>query len=113
MTGPALDALVDRLQAPVLPPRIQTATFRYRFLMDQGETRNLVLERGRLRAEESADPPDCVMECTSEELQGLLSGRRNLMTAFMRGNVRIRGALAAAKSLYTYLRYAHLEEAKA
>jgi hypothetical protein len=29
----------------------------------------------------------------------------------MRGDVRIQGALAAAKLLYTFLRYAHLEEA--
>ena len=113
MTGPAIDALVDRLQAPVLPPRLQAATFRYRFLLDRGGTRDLTLERGRLRALESPDPPDCVLECTPEELQAVLTGRHNLLTAVMRGDVRVRGTLAAAKAIYTYLRYAQLEEAKA
>lgn len=113
MTGPALDALVDRLQAPVLPPRLQTATVRYRFLLDRGATRDLVLERGRLRVAESPDPPDCVLECTSEEMHALLTGRHNLLTAVMRGDVRVLGTLAGAKTLYTFLRYAQLEEAKA
>jgi hypothetical protein len=30
----------------------------------------------------------------------------------MRGDVRIQGALAVAKLLYTFARYAHLDEAK-
>jgi putative sterol carrier protein len=112
MTGPAIDALVDRLQAPVLPPRLQAATLRYRFMLDRGETRDLLLERGRLRVAEPSDPPDCVLECTSEELHALLTGRHNLLTAVMRGDVRVRGTLPVAKTLYTYLRYAQLEEAK-
>jgi putative sterol carrier protein len=113
MTGPAFDALVDRLQAPVLPPRLQAATYRYRFLLDRDGTRDLILERGRLRAAEVSEPPECTLECTSQELQAVLTGRHNLLTAVMRGDVRVRGTIAAAKTLYTYLRYAQFEEAKA
>jgi hypothetical protein len=49
------------------------------------------------------------VECTSEELGAVLSGQHNLLTSVMRGDVRIQGALAAAKLLYTFLRCAHLE----
>ena len=113
MTGAALAAVLERLRAPVLPPKLQATKLRYRFKLERGETFDVVLDRGRLSADESAAPPDCVLECSSEELQSVLTGRHNLLTTFMRGDARLLGTLAAAKTLYTYLRYAHLEEAKA
>lgn len=112
MTGTALGEVLDRLQAPVLPPKVQAARVRYRFTLDRGRAIDVLLEQGRLSLAGSEAPPDCAVECTSEELEALLSGRHNLLTAFMRGDVRILGTFGAAKSLYTYLRYAHLEEAK-
>jgi len=112
MTGTALIALLDRLRAPVLPPKLQSARVRFRFRLDRNETLDAVLDRGRLTAAESAEPPDCVVEGTSDELHAVLSGRHRLLTAFMRGDVRILGTMAAANCLYGYLRYAQLEEAK-
>jgi hypothetical protein len=44
--------------------------------------------------------------------EDVLSEQHNLLTSFMRGDLRIQGMLAAAKLLDTFLRYAHLEEAK-
>ena len=113
MTGAALAAVLERLRASVLPPKLQAAKLRYRFRLERGDSFDVVLNRGRLTVGESVEPPDCVVECSSEELQAVLTGRHNLLTTFMRGDARLLGTLAAAKSLYTYLRYAHLEEAKA
>ena len=107
-----LKALVDRLQAPVLPPKLRAARLRYRFRLDGGQTLNGMLDRGRLSLEDFSEPPDCVVECASEELGAVFSGRHNLLTAFMRGDARLLGSLGSAKSLYTFLRYAQLEEAK-
>jgi len=112
MTGAALGAVLDRLRAPVLPPKLQAAKVRYRFTLDRGRSLDVLLERGRLSLADPQEPADCVVECTSEELEALLSGRHNLLTAFMRGDVRLLGTFVAAKSLYSYLRYAHLEELK-
>jgi putative sterol carrier protein len=112
MTGAALAAVLDRLRAEVLPPKLQSSKIRYRFRLDRGDSLDVVLDRGRLSVAESPEPPDCVVECTSEELEAVLSGRHNLLTTFMRGDARLLGTLAAAKSLYSYLRYAHVEESK-
>jgi putative sterol carrier protein len=112
MAGAALGAVLDRLRTPVLPPKLEAARVRYRFTLDGGRSLDVVLQGGRLSLADPQEPADCVVECTSEELEALLSGRHNLLTAFMRGDVRVLGTFGAAKSLHTYLRYAHLEEAK-
>jgi putative sterol carrier protein len=111
MTHDTLRSLLERLQAPILPPTLQAATVRYRFTLDGSEQWDLLLHQGRLSLDQTEGRPECLVECTSEELGAVLSGQHNLLTSVMRGDVRIQGALAAAKLLYTFLRYAHLEEA--
>ena len=112
MTREELKTLLDRLEAPVLPPKLQAAKVRYRFRLDRGESLDLVLERGRLRLVDGQEPPDCVLECTPDESVAVLTGRHNLLTAFMRGDLRLQGTLSAGKSLYTFLKYAQFEEAQ-
>jgi putative sterol carrier protein len=111
MTRDTLNSLLERLQAPILPPTLHAATVRYRFTLDCSEQWDLLLHQGRLALDQTGGCPDCLVECTADEFGAVLSGRHNLLTAFMRGDVRIRGTLAAARLLYTFLRYAHLEEA--
>jgi putative sterol carrier protein len=112
MTHDTLNSLLERLQAPILPPKLQAATVRYRFTLDSSERWDILLHQGRLAPDQTEGCPDCLVECTSDEFGAVLSGQHNLLTAFMRGDVRIQGALAAAKLLYTFVRYAHLDEAK-
>ena len=112
MTHDTLSSLLARLQAPILPLTLHAATARYRFTLDGRAPWDLLLHQGRLSLDQSKGRPDCLVACTSEEFGALLSGEHNLLTAFMRGDVRIQGTVAAAKLLYTFLRYAHLEEAK-
>jgi putative sterol carrier protein len=113
MTHDTLSALLKRLQAPVLPPKLQAATVRYRFMLGSSGHWNIVLHQGRLALDQTEARPDCLVECTLDEFSAVLSGQHNLLTSFMRGDVRIQGPLAAAKLLYTFLRYAHLGEANA
>jgi putative sterol carrier protein len=112
MTHDTLNSLLERLQAPILPPKLKAATVRYRFTLDSSEQWDILLHQGRLALDQTEGCPDCLVECTSDEFGAVLSGQHNLLTAFMRGDVRIQGALAAAKLLYTFVRYAHLDEAK-
>ena len=112
MTHDTLNSLLERLQAPILPPKLQAATVRYRFTLDSSERWDILLHQGRLAPDQTEGCPDCLVECTSDEFGAVLAGQHNLLTAFMRGDVRIQGALAAAKLLYTFVRYAHLDEAK-
>ena len=113
MTRDARWTLPERLQAPDLPPKLRTATLRYRFKLAGGEEGDLVLERGRFSLGDAKAKPDCVVECAAEEFVALFSGKHNMLTAFMRGDVRIQGTVGAAKSLHTFLRYARFEESKA
>ena len=112
MTHDTLNSLLERLQAPILPPKLKAATVQYRFTLDSSEQWDILLHQGRLALDQTEGCPDCLVECTSDEFGAVLSGQHNLLTAFMRGDVRIQGALAAAKLLYTFVRYAHLDEAK-
>jgi putative sterol carrier protein len=112
MTHDTLRSLLERLRAPILPPKLKEATVRYRFNLGGSEQWDILLDRGRLWLDQTGGPPDCLVECTSDEFAAVLSGQHNLLTSFMRGAFRIDGRLDAAKLLYTFLRYAELEEAK-
>lgn len=107
-----LSALLERLKAPVLPPKLKSALLRYRFKLDGGEQWDVVLDHGRLSIEETKGQPDCLVECSSDEFSAIFSGRHNMLTAFMRGNLRFQGTIGAAKMLHTFIRYSHFEEAK-
>ena len=111
MSHDTLSSLLERLQAPILPPTLQAATVRYRVTLDSSEQWDILLHQGRLALNQTEGCPDCLVECTSDEFGAVLSGQHNLLTAFMRGDVRLQGTLAAAKLLYTFVRYAHLGEA--
>ena len=112
MSHDTLSSLLERLQVPILPPKLKAATVRYRVTLDSSEQWDIILHQGGLALDKTGGCPDCLVECTSDEFGAVLSGQHNLLTAFMRGDVRIQGALAAAKLLYTFVRYAHLDEAK-
>ena len=111
MSHDTLSSLLERLQAPILPPKLKAATVRYRFTLDRSEQWDILLHQGGLSLDQTGGSPDCLVECTSDEFGAVLSGQHNLLTAFMRGDLRIQGPLAAAKLLYTFVRYAHPEEA--
>lgn len=113
MTHETLEDLLKRLRSPVLPPKLQTATLRYRFKLDGGPTMDLLLDQGRLSPGKPGDQPDCEVSCSPDEFAAVLEGQHNLLTAFMRGDVRLQGSITAAKTLYTFLRYSQLEEAHA
>jgi putative sterol carrier protein len=112
MTHDTLSSLLERLQAPILPPKLKAATVRYRFKLSSSEQWDILLNQGRLSLDQTKSHPDCLVDCTSDEFRAVLSGQHNLLTFLMRGDLRIQGTFAAAKLLYTFLRYAHLEEAK-
>ena len=101
------------LTPAILPPAIKAASLRYRFELEDGKTWDLLLQDGRLSMAETAGEPDAVIRCAPDEWARVLSGRVNMVTAYMRGDVGLRGSLPAAKALYTFSRYARVAEAKA
>jgi putative sterol carrier protein len=93
-----------------LPPELRDMRATYRFELEDGRTFMLRLDWGRLSAEEAAADADCILRCPMNQFIGALSGRLNLLTAFMRGDIHIQGDLELTKRLYRYLRIARTQE---
>jgi putative sterol carrier protein len=113
MTPDDVRSVLEALNPLVLPPSIKGASVRYRFDLENAEGWDILLSRGLLRLADQEAEPDCVIQCAPETFVGILSGRINLLTALVRGELRIRGEIAKVKLLYTFLRYARPMEAKA
>lgn len=93
---------IDRLS-----PELRGTVARYRIELDDGRSMDVVLDHGRLSIEEISGDADCLLGCAPDQLSGILTGETNLLTAFLRGDVRIRrGNLELAKRLYRFLRVA-------
>jgi putative sterol carrier protein len=93
-----------------LPPELRDTRAKYRFDLDDGRSFMLSLDRGRLSVVEGASEANCTLTCSMDQFSRALSGRLNLFTAFMRGDIHIQGDLESAKRLYRYLRIARTEE---
>lgn len=93
-----------------LPPELRDLKGTYRFEIDDGRLFMLRLDRGRLSLEEGSAQADVVLRCPMTGFIRALSGRLNLLTAFMRGDIHLQGDLELAKRLYRYLRIARTEE---
>jgi len=89
-----------------IPPEIRELVKEYRIELTDGRIFMLRLDRGVLRLEERTAEADCSLRCSAEMLHRFLNGEANLMTALMRGDVRVTGDLEAGKRLYRYLRLA-------
>ena len=88
-----------------LPPEIRDNVSRYRIELDDGRTFLLTLDHGHLEIEDGGHAKaDCLLHCSAENFQRLLGGDWNLLTAFLRGDLRMTGDLEAAVRLYRFLR---------
>ena len=89
-----------------IPPEIRDMVTEYRVELTDGRVLMLRLDLGVLSLEERTAEADCSLRCSPEMLHRFLNGEANLLTALMRGDVRVAGNLEAAKRLYRYLRLA-------
>lgn len=99
--------LPENPPADRLPPDLREVVERYAIEPTDGPPFTLTLERGRLREETAAGlPTQAVIRGSREDVGRMLSGELNLLTAFLRGDLRLSGDLACAKRLYRWLRLA-------
>lgn len=92
-----------------LAPELRELRARFRFDLEDGRSFMLTLDQGRLGVTEGAAEAECVLRCSMEEFHRILSGRMNLLTAAMRGDVHMDGNIEYAKRLYRYLRIARTD----
>jgi putative sterol carrier protein len=88
-----------------LPPDLRAAVRRYGIETDDGRSFMLTLDHGHLSLEEGGGPADCVISCSMDTFHHVLSGESNLLTAFLRGDARMRGDLVSARMIYVFLRH--------
>jgi putative sterol carrier protein len=87
-----------------LAPELRDTVARYRVELDEGSSVDLFLDHGQLSVESTSGDPDCVLSCAGDLLGHVLHGEANLLTAFLRGDVRVKkGNLEIAKRLYRFL----------
>ena len=89
-----------------LPPGARDAVVRFRFDLRDGGGWTLKTDQGRLVLDEGGDPVDATVVCEKDDLPKLLSGEKNILTAWARGDVEVRGEPGVLKVLHTYLRHA-------
>jgi putative sterol carrier protein len=87
-----------------LPPEIREMAAEYRVELSDGRVLTLRLDRGVLSVEDRASEAECRLKSSPELLQRALTGEINLLTALMRGDIRVSGNLEWAKRLHRYLR---------
>jgi SCP-2 sterol transfer family len=97
MTANAVLSLPQAPPADQLPPEIRETTARYRIDLEDGRTFTLTLSHGRLSVDEAGGEADCVITCPAETFHRALAGDVNLLTAFMRSEVLMKGDFVAAK----------------
>jgi putative sterol carrier protein len=113
MVSSDIRSLIAAMRPPILPPALSRASFRIRCQLEGGETWDLVLHQGRLSVADNEGKPDGVLRCDQDTLVRILSGRAKLLPAFVRGDVRFQGNIAAAGCLNTFIQYAQSVETKA
>jgi putative sterol carrier protein len=104
MSTPELLILPQAPPSEQLPPDLRESLDRYRIDLDDGRSFILTLDHGHLSLEEGAGEATCVICCTMETFHRVLSGETNLLTAFMRGDVRMKGELLSGRRLYRFMR---------
>jgi hypothetical protein len=108
-----MSLIANEPKPELLPPELRDANVRYRLEGADGTSRDLLLRGGRVSVPTEAGTPDAVLLNVPPDAMSLVDGRVNLLTAVMRGDIQIRGSLAAAALLYTYGRYAGAAEKSA
>ena len=110
MASPATLPLPQVPPVGQLPPELRDILARFRFDLEDGRSFTLVLDHGRFHLEQGGGESDVTMLCSYEEFDQALNGSHNLLTAFMRGDIQVRGNLELAKRLYRYLRLVKRKE---
>ena len=113
MASSDIRSLLASMKPPILPPALKQASVRSRFELEGGETWDLVLHQGRLSLADKEGEPDGVIQSDPETLERIFSGRGKLLPALARGDVRVKGSIAALSYLNAFVQYAQLVETHA
>ena len=71
----------------------------------------VAVDDGKIRVEETKRDADCTISCNEADFVDIVEGRRQLLTSFMQGRVKIHGDMALAQKFHGLVS-AKIEEKK-
>jgi hypothetical protein len=95
-TPPTIPEIFARLtsEGHVAPLRRTSGT--YEFDLDDGGHWFLTLDHGTPSIQSRVDHPTCTVHCRAADFVEIAEGKRNMVTAYLRGDVACTGSLAFA-----------------
>jgi putative sterol carrier protein len=91
--------LLERIVARGPEPSLRRTTANYRFDLENAGRWDVKLVAGAPVLSDDATQPDCVINTTAADFIEIAEGKRNLVSAFLRGRLRITGDIALAMAL--------------
>ncbi|MGZ3697249.1 MAG: SCP2 sterol-binding domain-containing protein [Bdellovibrionota bacterium] len=85
-------------------PRFASLKGTFRFDVQGAGSWRLSVDHGELDLQESNEPADCLLQWSDKDLADILSGRRNFLTAFLQGRVRVQGDHALAAGVHNFFK---------
>lgn len=72
----------------------------YLFDIDKVGSWFVAVDDGAIHVEEKKRDADCTIRCDENDFVDIVEGRRNLITSYMQGRVKIRGDIALAQKFH-------------
>jgi putative sterol carrier protein len=95
--------VLERLKAQPFVPSLRGVKGTYRFDIEGVGSWRVTVDDGALWIREGAGEADCSIACAEQEFLHLMRGEMNLVTAFMRGEVRVGGDRRLLKAFHGML----------
>jgi putative sterol carrier protein len=73
-------------------PAFEKIVGTYRFDVDGEGSWLIKIDQGTISVSKGTGEADCVLSCSAEDFEPIITGRQNLLTAHMQGRLRIEGS---------------------
>ena len=84
--------IIDDVLHGGLNPDFERIVGTYRFDVDGRGSCLIKIDHGTISVSEGTGEATCVLSCSAEDFEPIISGRQNLLTAHMQGRLRIEGS---------------------
>lgn len=106
-------AMFERFGAQEYDPRVASIRGSYLFDIEGAGHWFVSIDNGKPYVSQEKREADCIIECPEEDFMSAFRGEHNLLTALLQGRVNIRGDMALAHRLHTFLRESAYQRAVA
>ena len=84
--------IIDDVLHGGLNPTLQPTVGTFRFDVEGQGSWLIKVDRGAIVVFEGTGEADCVLSCSAEDFEPIITGRQNLLTAHMQGRLKIEGS---------------------